>query len=202
MLPKWLKNRPNGLQSPIQHLPYSEHKANTKKTFQKEIETWLARWTGSALRLGIGRTADRSGISHTPTNKSWNKESDSMPCERQKLDSTRWAWPPVDEGNTNTSTQWSTTSCHQVVFACAFGAVSTTRREACFSTMKTWGNYCIAFSTSPWDYGFSKQYGNCIVWSPPGLSMLACKSHAMHLHVQRCVCSGFKCFHATTRRYL
>ena len=116
-------------------------------------ETWLARWTGSAFRLGIGRTADRSGISHIPTNKSWNKESDSMPSEGQKLDSTRWAWPPVDEGNTNTSTQWSTMSCHQVVFACAFGAVSTTRGEACFSTMKTWGNYRIAFSTSPWGYG-------------------------------------------------
>ena len=68
--------------------------------------------------------------------------------------STRWAWPPADWWDTNTSIQWSTTLCHQVVFACAFGAVSTTRGEACFSTMKTWGNYRIAFSTSPWGYGF------------------------------------------------
>ena len=51
--------------------------------------------------------------------------------------STRWAWPPVDWGDTNTSIQWSTTLCHQVVFACAFGAVSTTRGEACCSNMKT-----------------------------------------------------------------
>ena len=51
--------------------------------------------------------------------------------------STRWAWPPVDWGDTNTSIQWSTTLCHQVVFACAFGAVSTTQGEAYCSNKKT-----------------------------------------------------------------
>ena len=116
--------------------------------------------------------------------------------------STRWAWPPIDWEDTNTSIQWSTTLCHQVVFACAFGAVSTTRGEACFSTMKTWGNYCVAFSTSPWGYGFQNNIS--ITLFEVHLSW-ACwpASHMQYIYMFNVVfVLVFKCFHVTTRRYL
>ena len=94
--------------------------------------------------------------------------------------STRWAWPPVDSGDTNTSIQWSTTLCHQVVFACAFGAVSTTRGVACFSTMKTCGNYPLpsAHQLGAMDF----QNNISITLFEVHLGMLACKSRAIHLH--------------------
>ena len=129
--PKQLKRLPITSRGRSKALQGDHRKLWQKTTTLGHRKTWLARWTRSAFRLGFGRTADRYGISRIPTNKLWNTESDSMPSERQELDSTRWAWPPVDWGNTNTSIRLSTTSCHQVVFACAFGAVSTTRGEAC-----------------------------------------------------------------------
>ena len=111
-----------------------------------------------------------------------NTESDSMPKERQKLDSTRWAWPPVDRGDSNTSVQWSTVACHQVVFACAFGAVSTTPGEACCSNMKT-GATIILLSAHLLG-AMTLENNNSIGLIEVHLSMMACKSH-VHMHDTR-----------------
>ena len=152
----------------------SFHRASITK-----IQTWLARWTGSAFRLGIGRTAYRTGIGRIPTDKLWNTESDSMTRERQKLDSTRWAWPPVDRGDSNTSVQWSTVACHQVVFACAFGAVSTTPGETCCSNMKTGATIILLSAHLLGAMNFENKISIGLI--EVNLSMMACKSH-VHMH--------------------
>ena len=91
--------------------------------------------------------------------------------------STRWAWPPVHWGDTNTSIQWS---CHQVVFACAFGAVSTTQREASCSNMET-GASIILISAYP--LRTMDLTNNISTGLFEGhLSIMACKSRAI------CVC--------------
>ena len=93
--------------------------------------------------------------------------------------STRWAWPPIDWEDTNTSIQWSTTLCHQVVFACAFGAVSTTQGEASCSNMQTGASIILlsAFTLRTIDL-----INNTSMRLFEGhLSVLACKSYAIQL---------------------
>ena len=102
-----------------------------------------------------------------------------MTRERQKLDSTRWAWPPVDRGDSNTSVQWSTVACHQVVFACAFGAVSTTPGETCCSNMKTGATIILLSAHLLGAMNFENKISLGLI--EVHLSMMACKSHVdMH----------------------
>ena len=102
-----------------------------------------------------------------------------MTRERQKLDSTGWAWPPVDRGDSNTSVQWSTVACHQVVFACAFGAVSTTPGETCCSNMKTGATIILLSAHLLGAMNFENKISLGLI--EVHLSMMACKSH-VHMH--------------------
>ena len=110
-----------------------------------------------------------------------------MTRERQKLDSTGWSWPPVDRGDSNTSVQWSTVACHQVVFACAFGAVSTTLGETCCSNMKTRATVILLSAHLLGAMNLENKIS--LGLTEVHLNMMACKSH-----VHMCYIGNFYSF--------
>ena len=118
--------------------------------------------------------------------KAWQKLHTSKQVMKHRIwlhasvtHSTRWAWPLVDWGHTNTSIQWSTTLCHQVVFACAFGAVSTTQGEARYSNMET-GAFVVLLSAYPLRI-MDSITNNSTGLFKGHLSIMACKSYAITL---------------------
>ena len=120
--------------------------------------------------------------------------------------STRWAWPPVHWGDTNTSIQWSTTLCHQVVFACAFGAVSTTQGEASCSNMETGASIILLSAYSLRTMDLTNNIFNWIVRGAPehyGLQII-CNNivvfmliYALCAHVRICLILLYLCWFVT-----